>query len=341
VTDEQKPDKGKEEAKLPASPIAQPPIAPPEQPPAPPNANQPRDSPQPPRPPDPILVQLVGGDDLEPFEEQTLALTRENLEISRRTYRIAVFAFVAAALAAGFVFMQVKEMSHQTQILASQSESAAAGAAIGELNTRIQLDLMKQQARRAGESVDQFTKQVAAMTQQLDMERQALRLYLGGAVLTIIDVHFYHWNDNKDILVELRIKNRDDRVDNVRGFKPTEASNISLNVVMGFNRKEVSKAGSCSNQGPLPPGKEMYCLKLIQEHFPDGFLRRQALEGGGIYLRGTLVYNDIFGARISEPFCKRFSAEDALSGGAGKVPPMGHSFMDANLKDCPDDKTPN
>jgi len=96
---------------------------------------------------------LVGGEDLEPFEEQTLALARENFAMSRRTYRIAILGFIAAAAAAVFVGTQVKIMSVQTQILASQSESAAGGAAIGELNTRKQLAIAQQQAQAAQDNV--------------------------------------------------------------------------------------------------------------------------------------------------------------------------------------------
>jgi hypothetical protein len=108
----------------------------------------------------PLFVQEVGGDDLEPFEEQTIAISRETLIVSRRGYRIALYAFAAAALAAGFVFMQVKVMSYQTQIMASQSESAAAGAIENERNTRKQLVIAQQQAQAAQDSVGAIRKQM-------------------------------------------------------------------------------------------------------------------------------------------------------------------------------------
>jgi hypothetical protein len=108
----------------------------------------------------PLFVQEVGGDDLEPFEEQSLAIARETLTLSRRTYHIAFYAFLAAVVAAAFVFMQVKEMSYQTQIMASQSESAVAGAAIGELNTRRQLAIAQQQANAAQQSVEAIQRQM-------------------------------------------------------------------------------------------------------------------------------------------------------------------------------------
>lgn len=56
----------------------------------------------------PLFVQTVGGDELEPFEKQSLAISRESLDISRRTYYIAILAFIAAAAAAIFVYAQVR-----------------------------------------------------------------------------------------------------------------------------------------------------------------------------------------------------------------------------------------
>jgi len=88
----------------------------------------------------PLFVEIVGGEELEPFEEQTLA-------ISRRTYWVAILAFGAALAAAVFVGSQVKIMSYQTQIMASQSESAAAGASIAEKNTREQLAIAAEQTK--------------------------------------------------------------------------------------------------------------------------------------------------------------------------------------------------
>ncbi len=108
----------------------------------------------------PVFVQLVGGDELEPFEEQSLAISRQSLaisqnalQISRQPYWIAILAFAAAAIAAAFVGVQVKEMSYQTQIMASQSEGANAGALMDEMNTRKQLAIAQQQARAAQDQV--------------------------------------------------------------------------------------------------------------------------------------------------------------------------------------------
>ena len=48
--------------------------------------------------PEPILVRLVGGEELEPFEEQTIAIAKETLAISRRTYWVAVLASLPLSL---------------------------------------------------------------------------------------------------------------------------------------------------------------------------------------------------------------------------------------------------
>jgi hypothetical protein len=91
-------------------------------------------------------VRLVGGDDLKPFEQQSL-------DISRKTYLVAFFGLWFALAAAVFVGDQVYEMTKQTQILASQSEGANAGALMDEMNTRRQLDIAQIQAKAAQDSV--------------------------------------------------------------------------------------------------------------------------------------------------------------------------------------------
>jgi hypothetical protein len=146
VGESEKIGEGKQEAKAPDARSAQPPA--PREPPAGVDAGVFGADPVPPQP---ILVQLVGGDDhsLKPFEEQTLAISRDALDISRRTYWVAIFAFLAALAAAVFVGVQVYEMTKQTQIFASQTEGANAGALVDEMNTRKQLFIAEAQAKAA------------------------------------------------------------------------------------------------------------------------------------------------------------------------------------------------
>jgi hypothetical protein len=144
----EKPGEGKQEAKATDTSVARP-ATPPQEPPA-------LDGP----PSQPLLVRLVRGDDLKPFEVQTLAIAKETLTISRRTYWISIFGFLAALAAACFVGVQVAEMSDQTQILASQSEGASAGALMDEMNTRKQLDIVQKQAKAAEESADAAKSQL-------------------------------------------------------------------------------------------------------------------------------------------------------------------------------------
>lgn len=157
MAESEKPDEDKQEAKTADTNIAQPATTAKQEP--APTANT-GGSNGDPKPPQPMLVQLVGGEDLKPFEERTIALTEESVTISRGTYRVAVFGFLAALAAAVFVGVQVHEMTKQTQILASQSEAAAAGAAMGELNTRKQLAIAQQQAQAAQDSVDAIKRQM-------------------------------------------------------------------------------------------------------------------------------------------------------------------------------------
>ena len=152
-----KPDEGKQKTKRPDTDVGQPAAPAPQQ--ASPQPDTPKTNGDP-QPPQPIRVQLgASGDGLEPFEEQTLAISREALTITKRTYWIAILGFLAAVAAATFVALQVKEMSYQTQIMGSQSESAAAGAAIGETNTRKQLAIAQEQAEAAQKSVKAIQRQ--------------------------------------------------------------------------------------------------------------------------------------------------------------------------------------
>jgi hypothetical protein len=155
VDDAEHPDESKQEAKASNTEIAQPPAPPPQQPPAGADAGGAGDNPQPAQP---ILVRIVGGDDLEPFEQQSL-------DISRRTYWVAFLGLWFALAAAVFVGVQDFEMTKQTQILASQSEGANAGALMDEMNTRRQLDIAQKQ-------MEALQNQVATMHHNFAVEQQ-------------------------------------------------------------------------------------------------------------------------------------------------------------------------
>ncbi len=92
--------------------------------------------------------------ELKFFEKETLRINQEAVAIGRNTARLAFWGVVIAALTGFFFYAQLQYMSDQTQILASQSKSAAAGAAMDELNTRKQLILAQDQFQIAKESFD-------------------------------------------------------------------------------------------------------------------------------------------------------------------------------------------
>lgn len=84
----------------------------------------------------------------------------ETLAIAKKTYRLTKFGFWIALGAAVFVGVQVREMTNQSEILASQSEGANAGALMDEMNTRRQLAIAQQQAKAAQDGVDAIRKQM-------------------------------------------------------------------------------------------------------------------------------------------------------------------------------------
>jgi hypothetical protein len=91
-----------------------------------------------PKPPEPILVRLVGDDGLKPFEEQTLA-------ISKRTYRLTKFGFLIALGAAVFVGVQVQEMGDQTRILSDQAITQVANSVSSERLGQKQIEALQRQ----------------------------------------------------------------------------------------------------------------------------------------------------------------------------------------------------
>ena len=97
-----------------------------------PNGNNGGNTPKQPRK---LLVEIVKDEELKPFETQTL--------------RLALWGIAVAAITGAVFYFQFLQMSYQTQIIAAEAESAAAGAAIGELNTRRQLTIAQQQANAA------------------------------------------------------------------------------------------------------------------------------------------------------------------------------------------------
>jgi hypothetical protein len=108
---------------------------------------------------DPVSIRVIDDGMLKPFEEQSLVIARDTFALSRRAYWVAIFGFLTALGAAIFVGTQVQIMSYQTQIMGSQSESAAGGAAIGEMNIRKQLTIAQQQARAAQDSAVAIQRQ--------------------------------------------------------------------------------------------------------------------------------------------------------------------------------------
>jgi hypothetical protein len=122
-----------------------------------------------PRPREPLTVRLIDADVPSPVETQTLEFTRENINISRNSFRLAVFGLTVAVLAAILVAAQIRETADQIQIMAAQSESAAAGAANDELNTRKQLAIAQKQADAAKKSLASLNDQLTVMKESVEL----------------------------------------------------------------------------------------------------------------------------------------------------------------------------
>lgn len=84
-------------------------------------------------------VKKITKRELKPFEKQTIRLT--------------ILGILVAILTGVILYSQLSEMTHQTEILASQTESAAAGGLLDQMNTRKQLQIAQVQANAAQDSV--------------------------------------------------------------------------------------------------------------------------------------------------------------------------------------------
>jgi hypothetical protein len=100
-----------------------------------------------------VSVRIIRDEDLTPFEAQTIHIAQRTLAASQGSYAFARIGFWVAFGAAVIIGIQVYEMTKQTQILASQTESAVAAGLMDEMNTRKQLDIAQKQAQAAQESV--------------------------------------------------------------------------------------------------------------------------------------------------------------------------------------------
>ena len=86
--------------------------------------------------------------------------------------RVAIIGTGLAAITAALFYVQLNEMSKQTQILASQSEGANAGALMDEMNTRRQLDISKEQAKASGQQAKAAIRTVQAMQDEMELSER-------------------------------------------------------------------------------------------------------------------------------------------------------------------------
>jgi hypothetical protein len=100
----------------------------------------------------------------------------------RKVFWLTIVAIAVATITAAIFYVQLRVMSYQTQILGSQSESAAAGALFSDMNTRKQLSIAQQQANTAQNSV------VAIQKQTQNAERAWITIENASAITTAENV---------------------------------------------------------------------------------------------------------------------------------------------------------
>jgi hypothetical protein len=120
--------------------------------------------------------------------------------------RVALVGIILGAITAFFFWVQLKEMTYQTQVLASQSEGANAGALMEEMNTRKQLAILQQQAAAATKQAKAAEQNVAAIQRQAATAAMAFeaseRPYIG-----VEKVEFFEDESAKIMHVVANLKN--------------------------------------------------------------------------------------------------------------------------------------
>lgn len=106
-----------------------------------------------PRQPRKILIEIAKDGEMTSFERNSLDIASSQLDFTKGAVLVAIIASV-------FVYLQIKEMTYNNQILASQSESATAASIADEINTRKQIGIAQQQASAAQQSVTAIQRQM-------------------------------------------------------------------------------------------------------------------------------------------------------------------------------------
>jgi hypothetical protein len=88
--------------------------------------------------------------------------------------KIAIIGLGIAIITAALFYVQLNEMTKQTQILASQSESATAGSLMDEMNTRKQLAIAQQQAVEEGKQSKAAEDSVKAIRAQMRQDQRPM-----------------------------------------------------------------------------------------------------------------------------------------------------------------------
>jgi hypothetical protein len=244
--------------------------------------------------PSPVLVRVLNAGELSPFEQQTI-------DIARRTYRLTALAGVVAIVVAIFVYVQMREVADQNQILAAQTESAAAGAAIDELNVRRQLEIAQQQAQAAQASV-------AAVNRQTRTEQRPWVMPPpGGPLRPMLMV-------NSPVATAIVIQNTG------------KTAAIGVEAMVGLDKAPYRGrvplgAGKYEFSGTIFPGEKIPPVQVVWGRFaekgrpgPTDKLSvpilltssdyRDLIDGRAFFmLRGIITYKDVFGIRHWTKFC--------------------------------------
>ncbi len=237
----------------------------------------------------PIFVRLVGGDDLKPFEQQSL-------RIARKTYWVTFFGLLAAVAAAVFVGVQVSEMTRQTQILASQTEGANASSLMDEMNTRKQLFIAQKQ-------MEALQDQVVTMRHNFNAEQRPFMWITNDnasigwdkAVGAFWTFHYTNYGKATASYV----------IDHFLLIGPDALNNVTKHKMPSLRGAKETATSK------LPQGKTDYITATF--FVPQEFFDEALKHDNWIVVAGTFVYYDLAGNLYTTDFCSGHLASNAIS----------------------------
>jgi hypothetical protein len=232
----------------------------------------------------------VEGKIMGPFERKMVLLT--------------IIGIGLAAITAALFYVQLREMTSQTQILASQSEGANSGALMDEMNTRKQLSIVQEQADAAQKQGKAAQDQVETLRHNFIKEQQPYLWFTnetaildwteweGGTASWTYHITNYGKSPAVNYSVDRHTETGPDALKKIKEYK--------------ISRQLWSWKGS-----RLPQGKDDYFTSYVKISGKDW--QQAKANDQWIVTVGTFIYYDLAGFPHADDFCVSYFANGSVT----------------------------